>query len=77
MTDRELIRLALLDALSWRSSLADANGADTGAGRLATARAGQYRELLIRKYGGVPDEAVRERIITLKALKAGIGRIEL
>lgn len=77
MTDRELIRRALLDAVSWQHSLAEANGQDTGAGKLAALRAGQYRELLVRRYGGIPSEAVRERRINLAALRAGIGRLDL
>lgn len=75
MTDRELIRRALLDAVSWQASLAGANGADTVAGKAASLRAAQYRDLLQRKYGGIPDEAVRERIINLKALRAGIPKV--
>ncbi len=77
MTDRELTRLALLDALSWRSTLCEANGEDTGAGKLAALRAGQYRELLVRKYGGIPEDAVRERRINAKALASGIRRVDL
>jgi hypothetical protein len=77
MTDRELIRRALLDALSWQSGLADANGADTGAGKIALERAALYRALIERKYGGIPTDAVRERRINLAALRAGIARIDI
>lgn len=77
MTDRELIRLAVLDAMSWRYSLADANGADSTAGQLAAARAGQFREYYERKYGKIVTTDVQERRISLKALRAGMARIDL
>lgn len=55
MTDRELTRLALIDAAAWQHRLAEAHGADTGAGRIAVLRAAQYRVMLERKFGGRQD----------------------
>jgi hypothetical protein len=72
MTDRELIRRALLDAISWRHSLADAWGADTVSGKQAAFEAAQYRDYYTRKYGPLATEDVKARRINAAALRAGI-----
>jgi hypothetical protein len=51
MTDRELIRRALQDAMSWQHAVAEASGMDTGAGKAAALLAAKYRDMLTRKYG--------------------------
>jgi hypothetical protein len=70
MTDRELTRLALIDAHSWQHSLAVANGMDSVAGKAAVARAAQYRDQLRRKFGmkEMPEDAVQRRLAGAKAL---------
>lgn len=72
MTDRELIRLALLDALSWRHALADATDPDTGARNAYVLRAQQYREMLDRKYNGAALGAVSARSAEMAVLRAGL-----
>jgi hypothetical protein len=57
--------------------LADANGADSRAGQIAAFRAGQYREYYERKFGKIATSDVQERRISLKALRAGIGRVDI
>lgn len=52
MTDRELIRRALQDAMSWQHAVAEASGMDSFAGKAAALLSSQYNELLARKYGG-------------------------
>ena len=73
MTDRELIRRALLDAINWRHSLADSMGADTVGGKQAAFEAAQYRDYYTRKYGKLTTEDARARQIGLAALRAFAG----
>jgi hypothetical protein len=74
MTDRELIRLALLDALSWRHALADASAPDTGSRKAYVLRAQQYRDMLDRKYNdsGVTPGAATARSAEMAVLRAGL-----
>lgn len=72
MTDRELIRLALLDALSWRHALADASAPDAGCRQAYVLRAQQYREMLDRKYNGAALGAVSARSAEMAVLRAGL-----
>lgn len=72
MTDRELIRLALLDALSWRHALADATSPGDGVHQAYVLRAQQYREMLERKYETCRSEAARHRISEMAVLRAGL-----
>ena len=69
MTDRELTRRALCDAISWQHSLVNAHGADTVAGKAYALRASQYRELLNRRYSKVTTADVRRSM----AENAAIG----
>ena len=55
MTDRELTRKALLAAIAWQHCLAEGAGKDTGLARAAELLAGQFREMLRRKYGESAD----------------------
>ncbi len=72
MTDRELLRLALIDAASWQHELVTANGMDTTFGKIAAHRASLYRDLYNRRYGGMPDEAVRRA----RAEKASMAKMD-
>jgi hypothetical protein len=72
MTDRELIRLALMDALAWRHALADASSSDTGARQAYVLRAQQYREMLDRKYNGAALGAASARGAEMAVLRAGL-----
>lgn len=49
-SDRELVRLALWDAVAWQESLADAHSEDDPWRKEALNRAGRYRSLLRRRY---------------------------
>lgn len=70
MTDRELIRLALLDAMAWRDSVADASGADSEGGKAAMLRSSQFLDYYRRKYGERPAGAARFRLAELAAIRA-------
>ncbi len=69
MTDRELIRLALIDASAWQHTLADANGIDTVAGKAAANKARLYREMYERKYGKPPAADQRRAFAEAKVVK--------
>lgn len=76
MSDRELIRSALHDAIDWQLSLYDAHGKDDEWGKVALEKAKKYRSLLKRRYGisSQPQEALDNlKMVSLDELRRMAG----
>lgn len=73
MSDRDLVRRALQDAIDWQLSLADACGSEDEWGKLAIQMAKKYKALLKKRYGVTksPMEQALDgaEVVTLEQLR--------
>lgn len=67
MSDRDIVRKALYDAIDWQESLADANREGSEEREYSLILAKEYRKLLKRRYGDdkTPMERAFENATTI------------